>query len=117
MPLGQLLKPPAVGGGSASAATAAAAKKEAPPSGPRAPQQQDVCTLLLRVMLRVLHGQELTLDTVKAAWRELGFSHIFEVRLVGAGGCGAGSGRWAVVGSRRQSEWCFGRVTAGCQRM
>lgn len=71
MPLAQLVQ-----GG------AAAASGAKPPKKPRqrAPQQQDVCTLLAHVLLRVQQGQPLCLDTVKAAWRHLTFSHVFEVR-------------------------------------
>lgn len=72
MPLAQLVQ----GGGAAAAASGR------PPKRPRqrAPQQQDVCTLLVHVLLRVQQGQPLCLETVKATWRELAFSHVFEVR-------------------------------------
>lgn len=73
MPLAQLVQ-----GGAA----AAAASGGRPPKRPRqrAPQQQDVCTLLVHVLLGVQQGQPLCLETVKAAWRALTFSHVFEVR-------------------------------------
>ncbi len=72
MPLAQLVQ-----GGAAAAASGARPPK---PPRQRAPQQQDVCTLLVHVLLRVQQGQPLCLDTVKATWRELTFSHVFEVR-------------------------------------
>lgn len=68
MPLAELVQGGGGGGGGG---------KQAKP--PRAPQQQDICSLLVRVLLRVTEGQPLTLETVKAAWRELSFSHVFEV--------------------------------------
>lgn len=71
MPLAQLVQQPA-------AAAAPLAKR--PPRRHRAPQQQDVCSLLVRVLLRLSRGEQLTLETVKAAWRELSFSFVFEVR-------------------------------------
>jgi hypothetical protein len=77
MPLAELVQAGAAPPGSA-------AKRDAKP--PRAVQQQDVCTLLARVLLRVTQGQSLTLDTVKAAWRELSFSHVFEVGAASATG-------------------------------
>lgn len=63
----------------------AAAASGRPPKRPRqrAPQQQDVCTLLVHVLLRVQQGRPLCLETVKATWRELAFSHVFEVRRQG----------------------------------
>ena len=64
----------------ATVATAATAGASKPHPARRAPQLQDVCTLLVRVLLRLNQGERLTLGTVKAVWRELGFSHIFEVR-------------------------------------
>jgi hypothetical protein len=70
MPLAQLVQQPA-------AAVVPAAKREA--RRPRAPQQQDVCSLLVRVLLRLFRGEVLSLETVKAAWRELSFSFVFEV--------------------------------------
>ena len=73
MPLAQLVQ-----GGAAAAASGARPPK---PPRQRAPQQQDVCTLLVHVLLRVQQGQPLCLDTVKATWRELTFSHVFEVRF------------------------------------
>ena len=82
MPLLELVDGADAGRGAAAAAAAPAAANGAASkwrARRRAPQLQDVCTLLVRVVLRVLQGQQLTLDTVKAAWRELGFSHVFEV--------------------------------------
>lgn len=70
MPLFELLQPSA--GGSAGGP----ARR---PQIESAPQAQDVCTLLVQVLLRVQQGQPLSLETVKAAWRELAFSHVFEV--------------------------------------
>ncbi|KAI3425156.1 hypothetical protein D9Q98_008927 [Chlorella vulgaris] len=68
MPLLQLVQQPAAG----AAAVGRPAKQL------RAPQQQDVCSLLVRVLLRVARGQALNLETVKCAWRELSFSHVFQ---------------------------------------
>ena len=72
MPLAELVLAPA-----GAAPPGSAAKRDAKP--PRAVQRQDVCSLLVRVLLRVAQGEALTLGTVKAAWRELSFSHVFEV--------------------------------------
>lgn len=76
MPLAELLVAPPPG---AAAAASGGAKRPGPP---RAPQAQDVCTLLTRVLLAVQQGAPLCLDTVKQAWRELSFSHVFEVRVL-----------------------------------
>lgn len=78
MPLAeQLLAGAAAGGGSGGS------KRDS-----CTPETQDVCTLLVHTLLRVQQGQPLRLDTVKAAWRDLAFSHVFEV--------GAGARRQAV---------------------
>lgn len=80
MPLVQLLSAP--GGGAASGTAKPKEPKEPPP---RAPQAQDVSTLLVHVLLAVQQGAPLCLATVKAAWRQLAFSHVFEVRPLGGG--------------------------------
>jgi hypothetical protein len=74
MPLTELVQQPE--GGKAGTRHSSGGK----PKPPRAPQQQDVCSLLTRVLLHVTSGQPLNLATVKAAWRELSFSHVFEVK-------------------------------------
>lgn len=73
MPLADLLLQPGGGGGGGGG------KRDAKTALPRAAQQQDVCSLIVRVLLRVQQGHPLTLATVKAVWRQLGFSHVFEV--------------------------------------